>query len=186
MKRYIACSLVLVLGAACSPGEHQPAGSLTAPSLATAAVGVPENFRAHLSGDAVVPALPIPTRAQGQAVFQLSPDGTELSVRVLVANIENVVGAHIHLAAAGLRGPLVALLMAPVSPGGGRTDGVLTVGTLTAAQLFGPLAGQPLSAVIEAIASGNAYVDIPTNDGVVPVNTGIGDYPGGELRGQIR
>ncbi len=186
MKRYIACSLVLTLGAACSPGGQQPAGSLTAPSLGTTAVGVPENFRAHLSGDDVIPPLPIPTLGQGQAVFQLSPDGTELSVRVLVANIENVVGAHIHLAAAGLRGPLVALLMAPVPPGGGRTGGVLTVGTLTAAQLFGPLAGQPLSALMDAIAAGDAYVDIPTNDGVAPPGTGIGDYPGGELRGQIR
>ena len=125
-------------------------------------------------------------RAQGQAIFQLDPGGTELSYKVIASNIENVVGAHIHLAAAGARGPLVALMMTPVPPGGGRTDGVLAEGTLTAARLFGPLAGQRLSALIEAIEAGNAYVDIPTNDGVAPANMGPGDYPGGELRGQIR
>jgi hypothetical protein len=48
------------------------------------------------------------------------------------------------------------------------------------------LAGQPLSALIDAMAAGNTYVDIPTNDGVAPPTTGTGDYPGGELRGQIQ
>jgi CHRD domain-containing protein len=187
MRRFLPCLLVLTFCVACSPaGGSRPAGSLTAPSLdATVAASIPKNFRAHLSGDQVVPVLPVPTLAQGEAIFQPNPDGTELSVRVLASNIENVVGAHIHLAAEGVRGPLVALLMAPVSPAGGRSDGVLTHGTLTAAQLFGPLAGQSLSALIDAMAAGNAYVDIPTNDGVAPPNTGTGDYPGGELRGQI-
>ena len=59
-------------------------------------------------------------------------------------------------------------------------------GTLTAAGLFGPLAGQPLSALMDAIQAGNAHVDVPTNDGIAPPNTGLGDYPGGELRGQVR
>jgi hypothetical protein len=34
--------------------------------------------------------------------------------------------------------------------------------------------------------SGGAYVNIHTNDGVAPTNTGPGDFPGGEIRGQIR
>jgi hypothetical protein len=139
-----------------------------------------------MSGGPVILPLPVPTLAQGQVTFQLSPDGTELSYQVIVANIENVTGAHIHLNAEGLRGPLTALLMTPVPPAGGRIDGVVATGTLTAAGLFGPLAGQPLSALVDAFKAGNAYVDIPTNDGVAPGGTGPGDYPGGELRGQIR
>ena len=190
MKRFLACSLVLTSLAACSQGDPGSAGSLTAPSpdttSARAIAAVPRNFRAHLSGDVVVPSLPVATLAQGEAIFQLSPDATELSVRVIASNIGNVVGAHVHLAVEGSRGPLAALLMAPIPPGGGRTDGVLTDGTITAANLFGPLAGQPLSALIDAIEAGNAYVDVPTNDGVAPPNSGIGDYPGGELRGQIQ
>jgi hypothetical protein len=195
MKRHLACSLVLTFGAACSPGappaSHVTAPSPTSPSLSSPTArsispSVPKNFRAHLSGDQIVPALPMATLAQGQAIFQLNPDGTELSVRVLASNIENVVGAHIHLAAEGFRGPLIALLVSPIPAGGGRSDGVLAHGTITAANLFGPLAGQPLSALIDAIEAGNAYVDIPTNDGVVPINTGPGDYPAGELRGQVQ
>jgi len=33
--------------------------------------------------------------------------------------------------------------------------------------------------------SGNAYVNVHTNDGVGAVNTGPGDFPGGEIRGQL-
>jgi hypothetical protein len=189
MKRPLVCALVLLACSACSQGTPD-AANLVAPSptglsrVTISSVSVPSNYRAHLSGDQVVP--PRDTLAQGEAVLQLSADGTELSYSVIASNISNVTGAHIHLAAAGSVGPLTAFLLAPVPPAGGRTDGVLASGTLTAANLLGPLAGQPLSALISAIEAGNAYVDIPTNDGVPPPATGVGDFPSGELRGQLR
>jgi hypothetical protein len=34
--------------------------------------------------------------------------------------------------------------------------------------------------------SGNAYVNVHTNDGVAPTNSGPGDFPGGEVRGQFK
>jgi len=80
----------------------------------------------------------------------------------------------------------VAFLYGPAAPGGGRSDGVLAEGTITAANLVGPLAGHPLSDLIAAMEAGNAYVNVHTNDGVAPPNTGPGDIPGGEVRGQIR
>lgn len=120
--------------------------------------------------------------AQGEAIFQLSPSGTELSYRVIASNIDNVTAAHLHLGAPGLRGPLVALLFGPVPASGGRTDGVLATGAITAADIIGPIT---FSAVIDAIEAGNAYVDVPTNDGVAPVNTGPGDFIAGEIRGQL-
>jgi hypothetical protein len=40
-------------------------------------------------------------------------------------------------------------------------------------------------AVLEAMRNGNAYVNVHTNDGVDPPDTGPGDFPGGEIRGQI-
>jgi hypothetical protein len=30
------------------------------------------------------------------------------------------------------------------------------------------------------------YVNVHTNDGVAPTNTGPGDFPGGEVRGQLQ
>ena len=58
-------------------------------------------------------------------------------------------------------------------------------GTITAADLRGALAGQPLSALVAAIQAGLAYGNVHTDDGVAPGNTGPGDFPGGEIRGQL-
>ncbi|MCI0460473.1 MAG: CHRD domain-containing protein [Gemmataceae bacterium] len=142
------------------------------------------NFVAHLTGAQEVPARL--TRAQGQATFHLSPDGNSLTFQVNVANIHNVVAAHIHTGAVGVNGPVVAFLAGPFPNGGGRVQGVLGKGVITAAQLTGPLKGQPLSALIDQMRAGNTYVNVHTNDGVGAINTGPGDFPGGEIRGQIR
>ena len=140
-------------------------------------------YTAPLSGAQEVPERE--TKARGQAVFKLSADGTELHYRLIVANIENVVAAHIHLAPAGVNGPVVAFLYGNVPPGGGRVNGVVATGTITAADLVGPLAGQSLDALLQAIEAGDTYVNVHTNDGEGDTNTGPGDFPGGEIRGQI-
>ncbi|HSQ60977.1 MAG TPA: CHRD domain-containing protein [Acidobacteriota bacterium] len=139
---------------------------------------------APLSGGHEVPANE--SKARGNATFALSADGTQMTYRLIVANIENVVAAHIHLGAEAVNGPVVQFLYGSVPPGGGRADGVLAEGTITAASLVGPLAGQPLSDLIAAMQAGTAYVNVHTNDGVDPTNTGPGDIPGGEIRAQVR
>jgi CHRD domain len=143
------------------------------------------NFVTHLNGAEEVPTRDCP--GQGQAVFQLSKDGTELSYRLTASNINNVVAAHIHIAPLGVNGPVVLFLFGspPVPPGGGAQNGVLGEGTATAADLVGPLTGMPMSALVTNMRTGNAYVNVHTNDGVAPTNTGCGDFPGGEIRGQI-
>lgn len=157
---------------------------LVTTSLVYASPAASENFAVPLSGAEEVPARD--TNARGVATFNLSEDGTELSYKLIVANIENVVFSHIHLGPAGVNGPVVVFLFEGGTPGGGRTDGVLAEGTITAADLTGPLAGHPLSDLIAAMESGGAYVNVHTNDGLEPPNTGPGDFPGGEIRGQVK
>lgn len=137
-----------------------------------------------LNGGEEVPARD--TNARGNATFELSDDGLSLTYKLIVANIDNVVASHIHVGPAGVNGPVVLFLYGSVAPGGGVSNGILSQGTATAANLVGPLAGHPLSDLIAAMSAGNAYVNVHTNDGVAPTNTGPGDFPGGEIRGQIR
>ena len=137
----------------------------------------------HLSGGQEVPANA--SQGQGQAIFRLSDDGSSLEYKLIASNVDNVVVSHIHLGEAGINGPVVVFLYGPVAPGGGRQTGFLAAGTITAANLVGPLAGQPLSALVGAMRADRAYVNLHTNDGVAPAGTGPGDLPGGELRAQI-
>jgi hypothetical protein len=97
----------------------------------------------------------------------------------------NVVASHIHLGPPGVNGPIVLFLFGTAPSGGGSQNGVLGSGTKTAANLVGPLTGHPLSDLVTNMREGGAYVNVHTNDGVAPTNTGCGDFPGGEIRGQI-
>jgi hypothetical protein len=150
--------------------------------IASVAYAASQNFTARLSGAAEVP--PRATDATGVATFQLSDDGTRISYAVSVSNIENVVASHIHCGAKGVNGPVgVTLFMG--APGGGPINGTLAKGTITAPDPGNLCGWADLAAVVAAMNSGNTYVNVHTNDGVAPTNTGPGDFPGGEIRGQI-
>ena len=140
-------------------------------------------FLAFCTGGEEVPSRD--TNARAVAVFRLTRDEQSLIFRLIVANIDNVTAAHIHVAAPGVNGPIVVPLAGDFPPGGGPTQGLLAEGTITADDLTGPLAEMPLSALIDEMRAGNTYVNVHTNDGVDPPNTGAGDFPGGEVRGQI-
>jgi len=142
-----------------------------------------DNFVATLSGSQEVPARD--TQARGVATFKLSADGTALAFKLNVANIDNVVAAHIHCGAVGVNGPVGVTLFVG-APGGGRVSGTLAEGTITAPDAGNGCGWTDLAAVLAAMASGATYVNVHTNDGVDPPNTGPGDFPGGEIRGQIR
>jgi CHRD domain len=142
-----------------------------------------DNFVATLSGDEEVPARD--TKAVGVAKFKLREDGTALKFKVNVANIENAFAAHIHCGAVGVNADIGVTLFTG-SPGSGRLNGTLAQGTITAPDAGNACGWTDLAAVLAAIQSGNTYVNVHTNDGVAPPNTGPGDFPGGEIRGQIR
>ena len=194
--RKAACLLMgTTLLVSCSADPQTPTAPLSlpvveqglhAPNASGAANG--GNFGTPLSGDEEVP--PNSSRARGNAIFQLNADGTELSYKLIVANIENVFMAHIHMGPAGSNGPIVVWLYPSTTPspgptGQGRINGVIAEGTITSANFINDLAGDPMSDLVDLIRAGNAYVNVHTNDGVSPTNTRPGDVPGGEIRSQI-
>jgi len=145
-------------------------------AVGMAAAGLNGRWNTHATGGSEVP--PNASHAQAQANLKLSRDGTSLSYKLNVANIENVTQAHIHMAAPGANGAIVAWLYPsgpPTQLVPGRSGGTLAEGIITAANLVGPLAGQSLAALVSAIDAGNAYVNVHTSQ-----------FPGGEVRGNIR
>ena len=148
------------------------------------------NFNSPMDGAQEAP-LPRDTPARGNAVYNLSADGSAIEYRLIAANIENVFMAHIHMGPAGSAGPIVVWLYPSTSPvpgplGAGRIDGVIAQGRITAANLVGPLAGHPLSDLVALLRNGGAYTNVHTSDGDAVLNEGPGDFPGGEIRGQIK
>lgn len=164
--------------------------ALAAVAIAGATTGAPpRTFITHLTGDAERP-VPRDTIAMGVATFEVAPDGESIRYQLVATQIDNAFMAHIHIGPTEGTGPISVWLFPSTAPvpgplGSGRHDGLLAEGTITDADVGGPLAGGGLDALISEIAAGNAYVNVHTNDGVDPPNTGPGDFPGGEIRGQL-
>ncbi|MGH7507987.1 MAG: CHRD domain-containing protein [Gemmatimonadales bacterium] len=170
-RRMLGVVLAAAMAGGCADAE--PTG--TEPVIVPVFAHGPSNLRTHMSGAEETP--PRDTRAQGQAIFRLSKDGSELRYKVLVANIQNVTQAHLHLGPVGTAGDIVLWLYPAAPPAQlipGRSQGVLSRGVATAANLVGPLAGQPLSALLEASQAGNVYANVHTSQ-----------FPPGEIRGQL-
>ena len=140
------------------------------------------NFLTPLSGKEEVP--PVATKAVGLAGFQLSRDGSELTYKLIVANIDNVTQAHIHCGTFGVNGPIVLWLYPAAPPATlipGRTNGILGEGTATNANVI-PRPDSPacpggvanLADLVEKLKNGGAYANVHTTAN-----------PPGEIRGQI-
>ncbi len=138
-------------------------------------------FEAHLTGRTWTSRVnssvtyTIDTKAQGQVMFRVSEDGSKIEFMLLVANIQNITMAHIHIDTGVTLGPIVVWLyprQPPLNLIPGRFDGVLSKGTITAADLTGPLAGKSMSDLVEMMQKGETYVVVHTSQN-----------PPGEIRG---
>lgn len=126
-------------------------------------------FRAHLSGDEEVP--PVETNAQGEATFSFDDDLDSLDFKLNVANIDDVVAAHIHCAPEGVNGPVGVTLFSggPVSP-----NGTLAEGTVAEPDDGNGCGWEDMADVQRAMKNGYAYVNVHTVE-----------HPPGEIRGQV-
>jgi hypothetical protein len=137
-------------------------------------------FKASLNGAQEVPVRM--TKASGTASFRWNADASSANFVLTVKSIRNVFAAHIHCGAPGVNGPVgVTLFMG--TPGSGLFNGTLAQGTITAPDPGNGCGWLTMQDVHNAMNSGNTYVNVHTNDGVAPPNTGPGDFPGGEIRG---
>lgn len=136
--------------------------------LATAGVAHADEleFEAELSGAEEVP--PVVTEGEGEAEFE--SDGTGVGFELEWEDLTTpAVAAHIHCGEAGVNGPVgVTLFVGPM----GTEDKV--TGTFAGPDPENRCGWEDLADVLEAMASGGAYVNIHTMQ-----------HPGGEIRGQV-
>jgi CHRD domain len=137
------------------------------------------NFTAELNGTNEVPA--VSTEASGTATLTI--DGDEIDYTVETTGLANPILAHIHIAPAGENGPVrLNLCGTDDTPACTEGDGELITGS------NGTTVGTPpitFDSLVSAMQSGGAYVNVHTSDLVPPDNTGPGDFPAGEIRGQV-
>jgi hypothetical protein len=132
--------------------------------------GFQTEFHAELSGDNEVP--PVDSDASGQATVEYDESAGELTFTVEVADIEDVVAAHIHCGRSTENGP-VGVTLYDDDPFSG--DGVLAEGTVGEPDEDNDCHWTDLADVVAAMRRGNAYVNVHTTEN-----------PAGEIRGQLR
>ena len=137
-----------------------------------------QEFSATLNGASERPT-PVATTGAGTATFRLSPDADTLSWVVSMTNTNNVIMAHIHVGGVDAAGPIALLLFS-----GTAINNPPMTGFVTRAAFTSPL-GITFDALLDLMRSGGTYVNVHTDNGVAPPNQGPGDFPGGEIRGQI-
>jgi Cu/Zn superoxide dismutase len=157
--------------------------ALTATGTADPSSSLGKEFSARLTGDKEVP--PVDSDATGRIRLTANSQQDALDYQLSVSNLNGVAtGAHIHRGSAGTNGPIVANLnirgtfagaSASASAGGGSAmTSTSTGGTITSADLKGPLEGKQVSDLIKLIEDGKAYVNVHTRQ-----------HPNGEIRGQL-
>jgi hypothetical protein len=155
------------------------------PSSSSSSSSSEKEFSARLTGDKEVP--PVDTDTTGRIRLTANSQQDALDYQLSVSNLNGVAtGAHIHTGSTGTNGPVVANLNirgtfagASASASAGGSDGsamtsTSTGGTITSADLKGPLAGKQVSDLIQLIEDGKAYVNVHTTQ-----------HPNGEIRGQL-
>jgi glucose/arabinose dehydrogenase len=125
-------------------------------------------FTAHLNGFNEVPTVNL--LAQGEAVVKVR-NGL-LDIKVIVANLDDIVAAHIHCAPAGVNGPVGLTLFAD---GPTSDSGILVQDTFAAPDLGNSCEWSTINDIAAAIVAGNAYVNVHTEEN-----------PAGAIRGQLK
>ena len=138
-------------------------------TTATSSYAQNEKYRARLDGNNEVPAV---KTAEGIINFKTKNDMLTWKMNVTGAN--DPTGINIHKGKAGEKGEIVVDLM-KVSKHSDNPKGMTMRGNVTESSLMGSMAGKTIADLKTAIANGDVYVNLKTQD-----------HPDGLMRGQIK
>lgn len=160
------------------PNLDQPTGVVL--KISAGPRGGNLKFAANLSGDQEVP--PVDTNTTGDIDLQFNRKLTKAEFALKVNNGVAITQAHLHCAAEGENGPVVAFLSGSI-PGGFDVDGELAEFTLTDANIAAvdadclPSIGMSINDIADLAAA--------AQEGKVYVNVHSVANPPGEVRGQL-
>ena len=129
-----------------------------------------EKYRAKLDGNNEVPL--INSTAEGVINFKTKNDMLTWKMNVTGAN--DPTGINIHKGIAGEDGEIVVDLM-KVSKHSDTPKGMIMRGYVTESSLTGSMAGKTMAYLKTAMANGDVYINLKTED-----------HPDGLMRGQIK
>jgi CHRD domain len=129
-----------------------------------------EKYRAKLDGNNEVPA--VNTTAEGVINFKTKND--MLTWKMNVTGTNDPTGINIHKGKAGEKGEIVVDLT-KVSKHSDTPKGMTMRGNVTESSLKGSMAGKTIADLKTAMANGDIYVNLKTQD-----------HPDGLMRGQIK
>jgi hypothetical protein len=129
-----------------------------------------EKYRAKLDGNNEVP--PVNTTSEG--VINFKTKSGMMTWKMNVTGITDPTGAHIHKGKIGENGDIVVDLM-KVSKHSDTSKGMTMRGNVSDSSLTGSMAGQTIADLKTAMANGDMYINLKTQD-----------HPDGLLRGQIK
>lgn len=169
--------LVIVLAVTSSRGETSAtatsttakAGATSTSAAVATTASAPVTYEATLAGSSEVPS--VKTSAQG--LLRLTVAGDQVDYSLTVTKLSSPSIARLHQGKQGATGPTIATLFGGSK--NGTFTGTLAEGTLSAADLTGPLAGKTIADLVQLIEGGSIYL-----------NVGSAKHPGGELRGQVK
>jgi hypothetical protein len=129
-----------------------------------------EKYRAKLDGNNEVP--PVNSTAEGVINFKTKND--MLTWKMNVTGTNDATGVNIHKGKAGENGEIIVDLM-KVSKHSDNPKGMTMRGNVTDSSLTGSMAGQTIADLKTAMANGDTYINLKTQD-----------HSDGLLRGQIK
>jgi CHRD domain len=190
----ILSAVIITAITAITSAKAQLDGFATPTAVTTTAIAGPSSsrslssgkqFSAVLTGDNEVPQ--VDTEAMGRIKLTANSQQNALDYQISISNLNGVVtGAHIYRGSMGTNGPIVADLniggstfagaSASASAGGGSATTSTSIGgTITSADLKGPLSGKQIPDLIRLMQDGKGYVNVHT-----------GQNTNGEIRGQLK
>jgi len=145
--------------------------------LVRPASGATDVFSASLLGDNEVP----PINSTGAATFHMENNNGVITFTMTFSGLSsNLVVSHLHFAPTKVAGGVMIFLCGggnqPACPAAtsGTFSGTIVSGNVTGPAAQGIVAGN-LTAALEAVDEGSSYANIHTTN-----------FPGGEIRGQVR